>query len=535
MKSRLPTIALILLLAAIPGLHAAELPDLGSSADAVLTPRQSRLIGASTLHHLRAQGKVLEDPLLHGYINDLGYRLLAHTNFPDNLDFTFFVVNSDTINAFAVPGGYIGVHSGLIAATRNEDELASVLAHEIAHITQSHIQRSIEDARKMAPLAGLALLGAVLATQAGGSGDAAPAILIGGMGAVAQRRINFTRKDEAEADRIGIQTLAAAGFDPDGMANFFSRMQQLLRPSTSGMQVPPLLRSHPVTSQRISEARARARALKQERGAAPGATLGSTVEWSDTVAPLAFVSSAKALYSPTADRRGDTSEFNYLLMRERAREMAAPSRTRILEYYQANLHGADKFDTPANHYGYALALVRNNQAEDAIPQLAALLDEHPHNTALRLAMANARLHAGQRDQALAAYAEMKQQMPLSHAVAEAYAEALLANGKADSAAKAVAVLKPLLDEQVDEPTLYRTYGHANVLAGHKVRAAMAYAAATYLSGHATDALNQLERLLDNEDLSYYQRAEVQARIDALTPIVMELKRRGIKPGEQGIG
>ena len=150
-------------------------------------------------------------------------------------------------------------------------------------------------------------------------------------------------------------------------------------------------------------------------------------------------------------------------------------------------------------------------------------------------MADAELNAGHRTRALAAYASLKQEMPANHAVAEAYAKALLADGKSDSAAKAAALLRPLLDEEVDEPTLYRTYGRACNLSGQEIRAAEAYADATYLSGHASDALEQLQRLLTRKDLNSSQRARIQARIDYIMPIVLELRRRGIKPEQQGIG
>lgn len=532
MKSLFTTAALVALIA-LPGLaRPADLPQLGSSADSVLAPHEADLIGASMLHQMRAEDIVLDDPLMHSWINDFGYRLLAHTEFPKDLHFTFFVVRDNTINAFAAPGGYIGVNTGLITATRNESELAGVLAHEIAHVTQQHIQRAVEDARKMAPLAGLAMIGAILASQ-GSSGDAAPAILAGGMGAIAQRQINFTRKDEAEADRIGIETLARAGFDVNGMAGFFSRMEQLLRPGSGGVEPPELLLTHPVTSRRISEARARARLLEEKYRNRSPALLGQDVAWEQTTAPIPWVPDSRPLYQPDTARNADT--FTYELMHERARVLAAARRTTILQYYADGLRGDPDFDSAANRYGYALALVQNNRATEAITELEPLLAAHPDNTALRLALADARLHAGQRGAALALYAELKEQMPRHHAVTEAYASALLRSGKPEDAAHAAALLRPLLDDEVNEPQLYRTYGRACELSGQTIRAAEAFADATWLSGRATDALEQLKRLLRNKDLDYYQRARIQARIDYITPIVYELHRRGIGAERQGMG
>ncbi len=533
MKAFVLSIALVLLIGAAPHARPGDLPRLGSSADIILSPHQAHMIGASMLRHLRAEGRVLDDPLLYAWINDLGYRLLAHTDFPKDMRFTFFVVNSDVINAFAAPGGYIAVHSGLIKATRNESDLAAVLAHEIAHVTQHHIQRAIEDQRKMTPLMGLAMLGAVLAAQSGGSGDAPAAIITGAMGAISQRQINFTRKDEAEADRIGIQTLARAGFDVDSMAGFFNRMEQLLRPGSGGVEIPDLLRSHPVNTQRIAEARARARALRKEYSDETDA-IGSKLSWNDSLAPIPYVHAGESI-EDASEPDNSTSKLNYRLMRERARVLSADSRATVLEYYAGNLARKDNFDSIARHYGYALALIRNNQAGKAITQLQPLLDKHGNNTTLQLAMASARLHAGQRDKALAMYASLHAQMPQSHAVAESYADALLDSGKSADAARAADLLRPLLNENVTEPTLYRTFGRACDISGQKIRAGEAFADATFLSGRASDALEQLKRLLKNKDINYYQRARIEARIEAITPIVLELQRRGITPERQGFG
>ncbi len=477
MKKRLLTAALIALVSTTTCAQKTDLPQLGSSADTILSPQEARQVGASMLHQMRALDMVLDDPLLHQYINDLGYRLVSHAQFPKDMKFTFFIVRDDNINAFAAPGGYIAVNTGLIRATSNESELAGVLAHEIAHISQHHIQRSIEDASKMAPLTALVMLGAVLATQGSSvSGDAAPAIIAGGMGAIAQRQINFTRKDESEADRIGIETLAKAGFNPEGMAGFFSRMERLLRPGNGGDQTPELLRTHPISSERISEAKARAHTIEQQRLKNPKRVLGQQVEWDDTVAPVPYLKSHNNLSPLTANADKATSKLNYQLMRERARVVASSNPQETLLYYAGNLRGDKSFDTLATRYGHALALTRNSKADDALVELEPLLRKHPDNTALRMALADAKLQSGKRGQALADYAALKQEMPQDHAIAEAYATALLADGKSDSASKAAEVLRPLLDEEIDEPTLYRTYGRACSLSGQDIRAAEAYAA-----------------------------------------------------------
>src|SRR5690242_10446552 len=224
-----------------------RLPDLGSSADALISPQDAQDYGAAMLRQMRSLDMVVDDPLLDDYINDLGYRLVASSDRPKD-HFAFIIVKDPEINAFAAPGGYIAVNSGLIQITRSESELAGVIAHEIGHITQNHLQRAFEASKKDAPLMALVLLGAIAAGAGAHAGDAAGAILMGGQGAIMQKQINFTRKDETEADRVGIQTLAKADFDPNAMAGFFERMSDTMRAGSGGDDVPELLQDHPVTT-----------------------------------------------------------------------------------------------------------------------------------------------------------------------------------------------------------------------------------------------------------------------------------------------
>lgn len=506
-----------------------RLPELGSSANALLTPAEARQIGGSMLLQMRALNMVIDDGELNRYVNDVGYRLVAHAGIQKGMRFTFFVVRDNGINAFAAPGGYIGVNAGLITATEDESELAGVLAHEIAHITQHHLERAEEDARKMSPLMALAMLGAAVVASQSGSGDAAPAAVAAGMGLMAQRQINFTRKDEAEADRIGIDTLAAAGFDVDGMAGFFGRMERLMRPGAGSIQVPEFLRTHPITSNRISEAKALAHVIKQRQAHAPKRAIGKDMQWHDSTAPLAWLRSPSAL-----DATHDDNGVRYRLMRERTRVLSADNDGELLTYYRGNLERGKGFDTLANHYGYALALTRGGKADAALKELQPLLASHPDNLDLQLAEADALRHSGQVAAALGRYAGLSARRPTDKVIAGAYADALLSTAKRDDARKAAALLRPLLDDEVEDPTLYRTFGRALDRSGQDVRAAEAYADASYLSGHASDALDQLQRLLKRKDLDYYARARIQARVEYITPIALELARRGITADKQGL-
>ncbi len=233
---------------ATPGL---SLPDLGGSTLGGLGSSHEIAIGRSIVNELRKQGVIVEDPELNEYIQELGDRLAVGGN-EGNHRYTFFLVKDDSINAFALPGGFIGVHTGLVARTRTESELASVLAHEIAHVRQNHIARRFE-ANSGANLKTLGiLLGAIaIAAAGGGSDDVAGAMMLG-QGMAIQEQINFTRAQETEADRVGLGILARADFNPRGMVSFFQTMQQYERLQNS--RLPEFLMTHPLSTTRVVEA-----------------------------------------------------------------------------------------------------------------------------------------------------------------------------------------------------------------------------------------------------------------------------------------
>lgn len=501
-----------------------RLPDLGSSANALISPQEAQDYGASMLREMRSLNMVVDDPLLDDYISDLGHRLGASSDKPKE-HFAFFIVKDPEINAFAAPGGYIAVNSGLITITRNESELAGVIAHEIGHITQNHLQRAFEDSKKDAPLMALVLLGAIVAGASSHSGDAPMAVLAGGQGLLAQKSINFTRKDEIEADRVGIQTLSRAGFDPNAMAEFFQRMQDVLSAGAGGRDVPALLQTHPVTTMRISDAKARAGALiAEQKQRLSGADLNRQ-QWQSSTVPIAFVKDPAALMRQPTTSNADL----FMLMRERVRVLAGDA-TRLATYYSAGLHDRRDFDTPANHYGYALALTRSGRGAQAISQLQPLLKVTPDSLILQLALADAQAQAGQRGAALKIYQAINTQSPRNRAVALAFAQALTAAGNKTQASLAASLLRPLLDD-ASEPEIYSAYARASEKAGDSERADEAFADASYYSGRPFDAMEQLKRLLKRDDLDYYARARIQARITELTPLVLELHKRKIQTAD----
>ena len=501
-----------------------RLPDLGSSAGALISDREASDYGGAMLRQMRALDMVVDDPLLDDYINHLGYRLVASSDKPKD-HFAFFIVRDPEINAFAAPGGYIAVNSGLIQITRTESELAGVIAHEIGHITQNHLQRAFEASKKDAPLMALVLLGAIAAGAGGHSGDAAGAVLMGGQSAILQKQINFTRKDETEADRVGIQTLAKAGFDPNAMASFFERMADTMRAGSGGDDVPELLQDHPVTGTRISDAKARAGALvAMQKQQVAGASLDPDL-WARSTAPIPYLRNPSALLGTgPMDTRGGMDTYD--LMRERVRVLAGDAQ-QLATYYGSNLprHG---FDTPANRYGYALALTRSGRADQAVAILTPMLAGHPGNLVLRLAMADALVQQGHRDDALARYAALNDESPRNPSITLPYAKTLILGAPTRAQAQQAAnLLRPALDTSED-PDIFRTYARASEKAGNDARAGEAYADASYLAGRPFDALEQLKRLLKRDDLDYYARARIQARIAELTPLVMELRKRKVQ-------
>jgi len=246
----------------------AQLPDLGGAGEAVLSPQMERRLGESVVRDIRfREPTYLDDPEVAEYLGALGAQLTGASTSGARYDFEFFVLRDPTVNAFALPGGFVGVHTGLISTADTESELASVLAHEIAHVTQRHISRMFGQQEKMqipamAALAAAVLLGRHRPDLGAGAAAAAQA------GAV-QAALGYSRDFEREADRVGLQTLEAAGFDTRAMPAFFEKMQKSTRVSDDA-SVPGYLRTHPVTTERIADAQNKSAALpyRQHRDAA---------------------------------------------------------------------------------------------------------------------------------------------------------------------------------------------------------------------------------------------------------------------------
>ena len=231
------------------------LPELGDTSSAYVSPQQERRIGQAWLRMFRSQVRTVSDPLLEDYLEHVVFDLAAHSQLSD-AHLTVVVVDNPTINAFAVPGGVVGIHDGLLLYAKHEDELASVIGHELAHLSQRHFARSVEEAKRNAVPNMLALLTSlVIAATAGG--DAGMAAITPSHAAIQQQQLRFSRSHEREADRIGMLTLVNAGYDANGMPRMFSRMLESMRYNTR--RPPEFLLSHPVTESRVADAQNRAR------------------------------------------------------------------------------------------------------------------------------------------------------------------------------------------------------------------------------------------------------------------------------------
>jgi predicted Zn-dependent protease len=375
-----------------------------------------------------------------------------------------------------------------------------------------------------------------------------------GTSLIQQRQINFTRSEEAEADRVGIDTLARANFDPMAMAGAFQTLQKMMR--VNGIDVPEFLLDHPLDTKRIADAKARAaqlgcptapRLAGMRASPQPGALDLRVPDKHDIDAVSRPLDEATAIAaSDTATttvgqkprdgktlppvtvtaciKRGDGGSY-FELMRERARVLSAESATGMRGYYADNLRDVPAFDTAANRYGYALSLIETREPKLAVEQLGKLVAQQPNSPVFRLALAHAEDQAGERSAALKRYDQLNEDFPGNRAVTLTYADALLAQADPKSSRRALELLRPLVERHADDPDLQKSYGRANQLAGDKVRAAEAYAEAAFLNGHAEDALNQLKALSKQTDLSYYQRSRIDARITQMTPEVLALRKR----------
>jgi len=496
-----------------------SLPQMGSSAAGLITPEEEARYAAMLMRELRRQDLLEEDPLIEAWLQGLGDRIAAASDEPEHR-FHFFMMRERRINAFATLGGMVGMNAGLVLTAQREDEVAGVLAHEVAHVTQRHVLRAAEKSQQAQLPTLIAMLGAVAAASQSNSrsaDDAMQAAVIGAQAWLAQQQIDYTRSNESEADRVGIETLSRAAFDPLGIADFFGRMERSSRGNSGGWQAPEYLRTHPVTTTRIAEARDRALALAKQ----PKPLAGNLPGEGHLLLPPDLSP------QPTSSASRPT-EFAWA--RERLRVLSAPSaRDAVAEFEKAEREGQTHAEA---RYGHALALLRAGRANEASTRLEALLADHPQHLWVRLAAAEALHKAGRVAEATRRFEGLAADFPRHRAVVLTYAEALNERGDPASGQRAQALLRPLLAERNDDALLQQRFARACEVAGDANRATEAHAEAAFLAGRAEDALKQFDSLKQRDDVDYVQRARVEARMAEIMPVVLEMRRAGLRPQDK---
>jgi len=447
------------------------LPDIGANSQ-THSAQDDQIRGEAIMRRIRQGLPIIEDPEIEDYIWNLGYRLVAHSDYKTKT-FRFFVVNDSTINAFAGPAGNIGVNAGLILTAENESELAAVIAHEIAHVTQRHLERAFDAAEKLSLPTAAALIAAIILS--GQNVNIAEAALAATIAANLQTQINFTRTHEQEADHIGMQVLAQSRFNPNSMATFFERLQQADR--LFDTSVPEFLRTHPVTNTRISEARDRAEAYK---------------------------------FTPTPDN------FLFYLTRAKLRTITTDDPTKLVRRIEAEMHEGNYKNKFAQIYGYGHALLKANKISQAHQQIKRLIALDRERIPYLILLANIEIAANNSQEGLRIYEDALKLNPYNIALTYRYAETLLRIGKAIEARKTLYTLK----NQRISPIYYELLAKAEGDAGHPGLAHQALAEYYFLNGYTRNAIEQLNLALREKDINAIEMNRIEERIKQLKELLI---------------
>ena len=467
-------------LLAIPRVLAEGLPDLGDVAQASFTPLQERRLGESIMREIRADRSFYDDAEATDYINALGNRLASRST-EARQDFEFFLIRDPQINAFALPGGFIGVHTGLILSAQSESELASVLAHEISHVTQRHIARMIAQQKQSSVMTIAALAAALLLSRV--SSEAAGAATAFGTAGAIQGQLNFTRANEQEADRVGLQVLERAGFDPRGMVNFFERLQRATRFYETG--APSYLRTHPVTFERIAEIQNRIEGMSYRQ------------------VP-------------------DSIAFQLIRAKLKAR-LDAPDEA--LTFFESSLSERKFLSEAASHYGLAASLVRLKNYARARKELDAVRKLVPQSPIVEtLSCEIAQASAGVQS-AIACYRDAVKAYPSYRALVYAHANALIQAGEPAAALKVVEDRMQLI---TDDYRLYLLQAHCYAALKKPLAQSRAQAEAYVRMGNLGAAVEQLQIGLKSGDGDFYQLSSAEARMRELRKLDEELRREARK-------
>jgi len=448
------------------GIDHLKLPTLGEAGSGLFSAEYEHQLGRAWLRMFRGQVPTVDDPLLFDYLENLIFTLANHSELKDRR-IELVVVNNASINAFAVPGGVIGVHNGLLLHAQSEDELATVLAHEIAHLSQRHFSRRVEFQQKQTPL-NLAAMMAGLVLMATAGSDAGMAALAAAQAAAQDSALRYSRAHEAEADRIGMQTLVAAGMDPNAAPAMFERMLQVSRYAT-GNRVPEFLRTHPLSEKRIADTRNRARQYPRQIRAV---------------------------------------QLDYQLMRARVTLQLASTPEEAIGKFRNELDGTPASAT-ASRYGLALALTAAGRTAEAAELLDALRARDPEQLAYLLAETEIDLARGDTGAAVDKLAQRLRLSPGSHPLVMAYAKALMNDGQPHVAEE---VLVEQSKRRKRDPALWYLLAEVQGLAGNIAGLHASRAEYFILNGVLDEAEKQLRYALNLLDRDYSASARISQRL-----------------------
>jgi predicted Zn-dependent protease len=448
------------------------LPDLGDASQTVLTPLQERQIGQQSMMEIRASDQFLDDAEINDYLNEIGSKLVENSSEP-GLGFEFFAINDLTVNAFAMPGGFIGVNSGLLLTVQSESELAAVLSHEIAHVTQHHLARMIAGQQGDSLLSMAALAVAILAART--TPQATEAAIASVQARAIQKQLDFTRANEQEADRIGLDILQKSDFNIHAMPEFLERLQRATRLFDNN--APNYLRTHPITTDRVADIENRVQ--KQPYRLIPDSLDFQLVR-------TKLISSQKTAVDAIA--------------------------------YFSDALGSQKHGNPiAQRYGLVGALLRNNEVGRAAQELAILrtmakISPLTRNNAMIETLSGMVKQAENNPAAsLAFYRNAVQNFPQHRALIYDYTDLLIQNGQSEAATK---LLAAQIVRHPSDTTLYDLQARAYAMQGNALEQHKAQAYSFAWQGKLYSALEQLE-LAKQAGGSFYQLSSVESDIREL--------------------
>lgn len=444
-----------------------SLPDLGDVSQTVLTPQDEQRIGEQIMRDVSASDEVVQDIEIIDYLNALGNRLAAAS--PDKQQkFNFFVVQDNSINAFAMPGGVIGVHTGLILAANSESELASVLGHEIGHVTQRHMARMLAQQKydTFKNIGAIAL--ALLAARA--NPELANGALVSASAAGVQRQLDYTREHEREADRVGLSILDAAGFDARGMPAFFTTLQRGTR-FVEG-NAPSFLRTHPLTAERIADVANRVETMPYKQVA-------------------------------------DSLEFNLVKAKLRANMGLAQD---AIDQFQDNIKERRYASEAAEHYGLAIAMLRKNDVASAQTQATWLRKNAPKNAFIESLVARVEVARNNPQGAANQYAKALNTYPTHRGLIYGYAEHFLASNQAD---KAIQLIQAKQNLYPNDAYFYDMLAKAYTAKNKNLLRFQAQGESYYRQYNLQKAIEQMEFAVKAKDGNFYEHSIVEARLKEL--------------------